>query len=62
MTLLDDQIILDILKKGNETILDLIKKLHFNPKYPEYHNIYITNMKDNYAYKYNGNEWKLTIK
>jgi len=62
MILLNDQIILDILKKGNDSILDLIEKLHFNPKYPEYHNIYITNMRDNYAYKYNGDEWKLTIK
>jgi len=62
MTVLNDQIILDILKKGNDSILDLIEKLHFNPKYPEYHNIYITNMRDNYAYKYNGDEWKLTIK
>ena len=28
--------------------------------YPEYHNIYISNIKDKYAMLYDGNNWALT--
>ena len=30
----------------------LIECIHFNPKYPQFKNIAITNLKDDYAYKY----------
>ena len=36
--------------------------VHFNPKYPEYHNVYISNIKDKYAMMYDGKEWSLTRK
>jgi hypothetical protein len=42
--------------------LNLTETLHFNPKYPEYHNIYISNMQDKYAMTYDGKDWNLTIK
>lgn len=29
--------------------LKLTDTIHFNPKHPEYHNIYIPSMKDKYA-------------
>ena len=35
----------------------IIKMLHFNPKYPENHNIYISNLKNSYIMVYNGDEW-----
>lgn len=43
---LDKTDILKILKNGYNTPLKLTEAVHFNPKYPEYQNVYITNMKD----------------
>jgi hypothetical protein len=62
MTKLDRNEILRVLKVGYDSTIRLTETLHFNPKYPEFHNIYITNMKDKYAMIYDGNKWTLTIK
>jgi len=51
-----------ILQKGYNSTISLTEAIHFNPKYPEFHNIYITNMKDKYAMMYDGKNWNLTIK
>jgi predicted RNase H-like nuclease (RuvC/YqgF family) len=40
---------LKILQNGYNSTIKLTETLHFNPKYPEYQNIYISNMKDKYA-------------
>lgn len=37
----------------------LVKKIHFNPKKPENHNIYISNIKNNYVMTYDGIKWNL---
>lgn len=37
----------------------LIKKIHFNPAKPENHNIYISNIKNNYVMLYDGKKWNL---
>ena len=37
----------------------MIKKIHFNPKKPENHNIYISNIKNNYVMVYDGNKWNI---
>ena len=34
----------------------------FNPDYPEYHNVYISSMKDKYAMMYDGHNWNLVMK
>lgn len=47
---------------SHDSILELIEMIHFNEKYPEYHNIYIPNMKDKYAIQYDGNNWNLIDK
>ncbi len=39
---------------------ELIKKTHFNDKYPEYGNIFITNLRDNIAYIFDGKEFIAT--
>ncbi len=54
----------DIIKslKGFHTPLKLTDTVHFNSKYPEYHNIYISNMKDKYAMIYDCNKWSLTTR
>lgn len=49
-------------KKGFDSTLTLIDAIHFNPKYPEYHNIYISNMKNQYAMIYDGTKWDLVLK
>jgi hypothetical protein len=62
MSKLDKNELLKILKQGYNSTLKLTEVVHFNPKYPEYHNIYITNMKDKYAMIYDGENWTLTMK
>ena len=37
----------------------MIEKIHFNPKKPENHNVYISNIKNKYAMVYDGNKWNL---
>ena len=59
---LDQKEILKVLHNGYNSSLKLTEIMHFNPKYPEYHNIYISNMKDKYAMMYDGKSWTLTIK
>ncbi len=46
---LDKTDILRILRNGYNSSLKLTEAVHFNPMYPEYQNIYITNMKDAYV-------------
>jgi len=44
------------------SVKGLIEKIHFNEKYPENSNVYISNLKDNYAMFYNGNKWIIETK
>ena len=41
---------------------EYIKTIHFNDMRPEFKNIYITNLKDQYAYIYNGNKFIAVLK
>ncbi|VBB18937.1 hypothetical protein YASMINEVIRUS_1469 [Yasminevirus sp. GU-2018] len=54
--------LLKILQNGYHSTIKLTEAVHFNPKYPEYHNVYISNMKDKYAMMYDGAKWTLTMK
>jgi hypothetical protein len=51
-----------ILNKGSFGILKLIEKIHFNKNFPQYQNIQITNLRDNYAkvYDEDTNDFKVT--
>lgn len=42
---------------GFDTALKLTEMIHFNPKYPEYHNIYIPSTKDKNATVFDGTLW-----
>lgn len=53
-TILSQSEILQILNKGVGSLEESIKLIHFNDMRPEFKNIYITNLKDQYAYIYNG--------
>ena len=48
--------------RGFNTPLKLLEMVNFNPEYPEYHNILVTNIKDNYVKIFDGNEWKTALK
>ena len=56
---LTDKDYLKCLKHSNFCIPHLIEQIHFNPKKPENHNIYISNLKNNYVMIYNGNKWMI---
>lgn len=59
---IDKKDILKAIQGGYDSTIKLTETLHFNPKHPEYHNVYITNMKDKYAMMFDGKEWNLTMK
>jgi hypothetical protein len=48
-----------ILDKGFNSIPALVDELHFNKNKPEHHNIYISNIRDDYVLVYDGNDWNL---
>ena len=54
---LTDSDYLKCIKHANFCIPNLIKQIHFNPTKPENHNIYISNLKNNYVMIYDGNKW-----
>ncbi len=49
--------ILSILNKQYKALEESITKTHFNLNLPEYSNIFITNMRDNLSYIFNGKEF-----
>ena len=56
-SVLKESAILNILNRPFESLEESIKSIHFNKDLPEYNNIYITNMKDNLAYIFNGKQF-----
>ena len=54
--------ILKILNKKMCSLEESIKMIHFNDARPEFRNIYITNLKDQYAYIYDGNKFIAVLK
>ena len=55
--ILDNNQIKKILNKQFLSLEESIKQIHFNEKLPEYSNFFITNMKDDLAYIFNGNQF-----
>ena len=49
-------------RSGFNSALRLTETTHFNPKYPEFHNVYISSMKNKYAMAYDGTNWELVMK
>jgi hypothetical protein len=54
-----DDVYKRILKKGMGSIPSLIEYIHFNKNKPENHNVYISNIRSNYAMIYEEVNWKL---
>jgi len=59
---IDKTDLLKVFKSGFNSALQLTETTHFNPKYPEFHNVYISNMKNKYAMTYDGSDWSLVMK
>ena len=57
---LTDQDYLQCLNRSNMVIPNLIKRIHFNPKKPENHNIFISNIRNKYVMVYDGHKWNLS--
>ncbi len=49
-------------KRGYNSVTQLIEMVHFNPIYPEFHNVYIPSVKDKHAMVYDENVWSLKNK
>ncbi len=49
-------------KKGYNSIVQLVETVHFNPKFPEFHNVYIPSVKDKHAMIYYDEMWNLKNK
>jgi hypothetical protein len=47
------------LKHSNFCIPHLIKTIHFDPSKPHNHNIYISNLKNNYVMVFDGDKWNI---
>jgi hypothetical protein len=50
---------LKIMNKGFSSVPKLIEAIHYNPNKPENQNVYIPNIKNNYAMIWNGDKWNL---
>jgi hypothetical protein len=54
--------LLPLFKRGFQTPVELTKHFHFNPKYPEFHNIYIPRINEKHGMMYKENGWGLIDK
>jgi hypothetical protein len=45
--------------RGMNSVPEFVKYIHFNKDKPEYHNIYISNIRDSHALIYDGKDWQL---
>jgi hypothetical protein len=59
---LDKNEILTIMKRGFQAPVELTRTIHFNPKYPEYHNIFIPKINEKYGMVYMDSKWRLIDK
>jgi len=59
MSHLTDKDYMKCLNHSNFCVPYLIEQIHFDPQKPENHNIYISNIKNNYVMLYNGKKWIL---
>lgn len=59
---IDQKMLLRAIGRGFQSTVNLTETIHFNPKHPEFHNVYIPSIKDKYAMKYDGKNWNLVDK
>jgi hypothetical protein len=59
---IDKSEILTIMKRGFQAPVELTRTIHFNPKYPEFHNIFIPKINEKYGMVFTNNKWRLIDK
>lgn len=60
---IDDKKILECLSRGGyQSAYRLTDVIHFDPDHPEYHNIYISNIKNKFAMEYKNDQWYMVTK
>jgi hypothetical protein len=62
MPALTNDEIISALKRGFQTPVELTRKIHFNPNFPEFHNIFIPRINERYGMVFMNNDWKLMDK
>lgn len=62
MSYLSNKACKTIMKKGYQSIPNLVQNVHFHKNRPQNHNVYIPNMRDKYAMAYDGSGWNLVDK
>jgi hypothetical protein len=62
LSILDDDTILAIMKRGYQSTVELTRAIHFNPEFPENHNIFIPKINERHGMVYQNNSWKLIDK
>jgi uncharacterized C2H2 Zn-finger protein len=48
-----------IMRRGMRSIPELVQRIHFDEKVPENHNVYISNLRNQYVLMYDGKKWRL---
>jgi len=59
---IDKSEILTIMKRGFQAPVELTRTIHFNPKYPEFHNIFIPKINEKYGMVFTNGKWRLIDK
>jgi hypothetical protein len=59
---IDKSEILAVMKRGFQAPVELTRTIHFNPKYPEFHNIFIPKINEKYGMVFTNNKWRLIDK
>ena len=54
---LTDKDFMKCFNHNNMCVPHLVKRIHFNPKKPENHNVFISNLKSGYIMLYDGKKW-----
>jgi hypothetical protein len=59
LSFITDDLCAKILKRGFKSVPQLIEHVHFNEEKPEYHNVYIPNIRNEFAMTHDGSDWNL---
>jgi hypothetical protein len=62
LAIIPDKITKQFLRKGFKSIQAAIEYIHFNKNNPNYHNVFISNMQNDYIMLFDGDKWKLDKK
>jgi hypothetical protein len=49
----------NIMDRGYNCVTELLSRLNFNPDRPQYHNVFKSNLRDNYLRVFDGNDWNV---